>query len=816
MIRPRRRPDRPAEAPAPDDRRKRWAGFLNKGAGLAVIALLVVLTDLSGVLRPVDDGLARLRFDVLQRPASDTLTVVEIDAASIRAAGRWPWGRERFATAIDKLQAAGAEVVAFDVDFSARSSPEADRALRAAIERRPGGVVLPTFVQPMKEGDEERLVETSPLGALSAEAVLASVNVPVDSDGRVRRYHHGFGGENGYRQTVAGLLAGAPYGRTGSFLIDYGVRPADIDRLTFQDVHDGRFDPELVRGRKVLIGSTALELGDRFATPKLGTVPGVYVHALAYESLKAGRGLVQLHPLAALAIACWVAWLLRPRDTLDLTRAMRRHLAVAGGLVLAPLAVQALAPVSLDASPVMMAQLLALIWVTRTELTRRAEAIVREREAGLLHLALHEPETELPNRRALLRALGERLAEPGAGPTAVIAIGIDRFSTMRGAIGYRRFNEVMRQVAGRIAETSGEAMVAHLSTSVLGLVVSAPTAPALRATVRKLEGLDPSIEIDGELPVDAFVRLGVAYRRQDDDTAESLLENASVALDRARDLDRRAVAFDRKAFADPSLNLALMSDMRRALAAGEMRLHYQPKVSTRTGEVLGVEALVRWSHPTRGPIRPDVLVATAEETGMIRALTDWGVAQAVADLKRLGALGHGITVAVNISAGLLADREFKRKLIRSAEGCGGRLCLEITESAIIQSPDEALAAIAEFRAAGLKISIDDYGTGLSSLSYLKLIEADELKLDKSLVTAVAESARDRLILKSTVELAHGLGMSVVAEGVETPQVMAALAAMGCDVAQGFLVSRPLAVEDLADFLAAPADARARRARAAAA
>ena len=185
---------------------------------------------------------------------------------------------------------------------------------------------------------------------------------------------------------------------------------------------------------------------------------------------------------------------------------------------------------------------------------------------------------------------------------------------------------------------------------------------------------------------------------------------------------------------------------------------------------------------------------------MIRGLTDWGLAQAVADAKRLRSRGHRIPIAVNISAGLLADRDFKKRTLAAVEGEESMLCLEITESAIIQNPERALEAIAEFRAVGLKIAIDDYGTGLSSLSYLKMIEADELKLDKSLVTAVAELARDRLILKSTVDLAHGLGMSVVAEGVETPETLAALSALGCDVIQGWVISKALPLQELMDFL----------------
>lgn len=802
-----RRPSARPAAVGPKPEASAWAGRLRKAAGVLAIVVLAALAAATGLLRPLDNALAGMRFDLVRRPASQTLTVVEIDAASIRAAGRWPWGRERFARVVEALQDAGAESVAFDVDFSARSSPEADLALRRAIERRPGAVILPTFVQMLRRGGTETTIESSPLGDLSGQAVLASVNVPVDTDGRVRSYRYGFGEGEAHRSSVGALLGGAAYGRTDAFLIDYGIQPEEVPHLSFEDVHAGRFDPALVKGRKILIGSTALELGDEFATPKARALSGVYVHALAYESVRAGRDLRQLNPLLMIALAAWAAFLLRPRDTRNISLTLSRHAAVAVAAVGGPVVLQGLTPLSADTGAVLVVQALSLVWITREELARRARAIIAEREAGLLHLALHEPESELPNRRALLQEIARRVDGDASRPLAVLAVGIDRFATMRGAIGYRRFNEVVRQVAARIAEASGETLTAHLSTSVLGVAIMAETPEALAAKVNRIEAMDPWLAIEG-LSVDAFVRIGVAYRAGPDDTAELLLENASIALDRGREMDRRVVTYDQGAFADPSLNLALMSDMVRGLEAGELALHYQPKLSIASERIIAVEALVRWTHPTRGPIQPDTLIATAEETGMIRAFTEWSVQQAVADLKRFAAAGHDLTMALNISASLLADRDFRKKLLREAAGWEGRLCLEITESAIIRNPGHAMAAIADYRAAGLKISIDDYGSGLSSLAYLKMIDADELKVDKALVVGLKDSPRDGLILKSTVDLAHSLGMSVVAEGVETEEVLVLLREMGCDIAQGWLISKALAPADLEALLTGRKEMRA--------
>ncbi|WP_340644817.1 CHASE2 domain-containing protein, partial [Phenylobacterium sp.] len=596
---------------------------LRRQAGLAAVAAGVALAMLSGMLTPIEDGLATLRFKALQRAPSHQITVVEIDVPSLRAAGRWPWGRDRFATAIGNLQAAGAKVVAFDVDFSATATSATDAALADAIAARPGSVILPTFVQPVRGADgRSSMVETSPLRGLSTEALLASVNIPVDADGRVRRYTYGFGADETYRPSMGASLAQTPLQRRDSFLIDYGARVREIDHLSFQDVYRNRFDPKLVRGRSILIGATALELGDEFATPQAGTVNGVYIHALAFENLTSGRALMTPPAWMTFALACLLILFLRADRDASLGALTRRHTAVGVGLLTLPILLQNLAPVSPSVAPLVAAQILCLLWATRVELARRARSIVAEREAGLLHLALHEPETGLPNRRALLTEIANQMQREDGGALAVVAIGIDRYPTMRGAVGYSLSNLIVRGVAARLEAVCCDSRVAHLSTSVLGLVLQRADAATLIADLRRLENLDPGHEVAGH-PVDAFIKLGVARQISPQDDAERLLENAALALDEARRQNRRVITYQADAYADPSLNLALMSEMRRGLHAGDLSLHYQPKVTTADGEVHGVEALIRWKHPLRGAIPPDSFIGIAEETGNIRELTEW-------------------------------------------------------------------------------------------------------------------------------------------------------------------------------------------------
>ena len=766
----------------------------------AAVVVMVALAMASGLLRPIEEALASQRFQLIQREASQQIAIVEIDAVSLKAAGTWPWGRERYAQALDNLEAAGAVLIGFDVDFSARSTLEGDDVLARSISRHPGQVILPTFVQPTNRNDPGAgLVENAPLAALSRDALLASVNVPVDAAGRARAYLRGFGAGETYRPTMATLMAGQPPGRTDSFLIDYGIDPRGTPQLSFQDVYDNSFDPALVRGRAVLIGATALELGDNLATPRHGVLPGVVVHALAFESLIQGRALYGLHPLACLILVLALALALRPSAAGgDLTALSRRHIAAIALILGLPIVLQAVAPISMRVAPLLVAQALCLALTVRSELRRRAEAIVREREAGLLHLALHESETELPNRRALLKEVA-RIRSGHDGAAAVVVVGLDRHAEMRAAIGYSLANHVLRAVAERLLRTCHASRLGYLSTGVLGLVVRRADLATLESELAALEALDPAYDVQGHL-VDAFTRLGVAYDTDPGESDEVLLEQATRALDEARRLDRRRLTYAPEAFQDPSLNLALMSELRQGLAEGQISLYYQPKTDAVTGVVTGLEALMRWRHPVRGAIRPDLFIPAAEETGSIRELTEWTLAQALADSETLRASGHNLRISINVSGRVLSDHAFCEHVLSAVRGRAAELCVEITETAVIESPQAAIEAVSAFRKAGLAISIDDYGVGLSSLSYLKMLEADELKLDRSIATAV-DTERDRLILKSTIKLAHSLGMKVVAEGVETEATRQALAGLGCDLIQGYLVAAPMPLDALAAFLA---------------
>ena len=422
---------------------------------------------------------------------------------------------------------------------------------------------------------------------------------------------------------------------------------------------------------------------------------------------------------------------------------------------------------------------------------------LRDREHRLTHMALHDQETGLPNRLAL-----ERLAGSQEG-LWVILVGIDRFEVVRNAIGYDAMARLVAAVGERLSHLSDGASISRASAAVLGLVVVAEDEAAALVIGQRLSACaDHPFTVSGA-PVDITLSAGVARRGEAGATLTSPVDRAAIAIARARQLHRPVAGFDEAAYGDPAGNLSLISELMAALDNGEFSLAYQPKYDFRAEAITGVEALARWTHPRRGFVPPDLFVGMAEETGHIRPLTEWVVRQAILDQKAMAAAGHEVMVSVNISGRLLSDDSFTDFALEQIAASGARLCFEITETAVMRDPERALAVIARLSDAGVFISLDDYGSGLSSLGYLKRIRADELKIDKSFVMDMDQSSRDALLVKSTIDLAHGLGLKITAEGVETPTALALLRGMGCDMAQGYLIGRPKPLAALIERMDSP-------------
>lgn len=415
---------------------------------------------------------------------------------------------------------------------------------------------------------------------------------------------------------------------------------------------------------------------------------------------------------------------------------------------------------------------------------------IRQRETQLTHMALHDQETDLPNRRWLEQSVVTR-------PEAwLVLFGIERFEVVRNAIGYDSMADLVVMLGRRLSMLAAAEDVARVGAGALGLIIEAADATEAMDIARRLaEAAEAPVKLNGAA-VDIAVTAGVACCALGLEGSIPPVDRAAIAIDQARAARAPCAVFDAAAYGDPGDNLSLISELLNAMKTGEVSLAYQPKYDFRQERIGGVEALARWLHPRRGFVSPDLFVGMAEETGHIRPLTEWVVRQAINDQKVLAEAGHDLVMAINISGRLLSDQSFADFALNEAAVSGAKLCFEITETAVIDNPEIALAIIDRFAEAGIAVSIDDYGSGLSSLAYLKRIKADELKIDKSFILTLDQSSRDALLVKSTIDLAHSLGMKVTAEGVETPTALALLRGMGCDVAQGYLIGRPAKLDAL--------------------
>lgn len=441
---------------------------------------------------------------------------------------------------------------------------------------------------------------------------------------------------------------------------------------------------------------------------------------------------------------------------------------------------------------------------TRDEVGRLAESFnqmaeaIGERERQITHLAMHDGETDLPNRLALEQHLAA-LTEAGERDVVVAALSIDRFAVVRGVIGYELAANLLRAVASRLGSRAPGAMIGRLSSDTLGMVFRAASLQAAEAAATKtLRALEAPMRL-GEATTDISVTIGLAAACQKSDKRSPLI-CAAIAVSQARAARHKTAVFDAEAYGDPAANLSLMSQMLGAIKSGEITVYHQPKYDIRRSRVVGVEALVRWRHPKRGFLSPDLFVPLAEETGHIRPLTDFVLGEAIRHQAAMREAGHDVDMSVNISGRLLSDAEFAEAALKEAGKASGRLWFEVTETAVIDEPERALRHIEQFADAGLGVSIDDYGSGLSSLAYLREIRAEELKIDKAFILDLADSRKNTLLVRSTIDLAHSLGLKVTAEGVETEEAYALLAGMGCDLAQGFLIERPMPLNDVLRFL----------------
>jgi diguanylate cyclase len=467
-----------------------------------------------------------------------------------------------------------------------------------------------------------------------------------------------------------------------------------------------------------------------------------------------------------------------------------------------------------------------LIAVYQHELQKRAERSrhdLAEAHARLHHIATHDPLTGLPNRNLLKERLAKALSErhhPGR-TIAVAAIDLDRFASINHSLGHGVGDGVLVEIAHRLeSAVPAPHTLARVGGDAFALLIDSMSArlEAHAVTSAMVASLEQPFIVHGE-EIRVRLSIGVSVCPDDARRGDDLLAHAEAAL-----VTSKRQGGGRVLFFEPSLSdsmqerLALENDLRRALAAHEFEIHYQPQISTRTGRILSVEALLRWRHPHKGLIAPSSFIPLAEQTGLIVPLDAWVLREACRQARSwIAEAGLNVKVAVNLSAMQFRCPDVLDTIVSALNAAGiepRMLEIELTESALMIDPERSGSALKLLRSMGVSIAIDDFGTGYSSLSYLRRLPIDKLKIDRSFIRDLPTSAMDESIVRAIVSLAHSVGLEVVAEGVETAEQLDRVRALDCDQWQGYYCCPPQPAAELAARLAGDASVSATGIRAA--
>ena len=459
---------------------------------------------------------------------------------------------------------------------------------------------------------------------------------------------------------------------------------------------------------------------------------------------------------------------------------------------------------------------LVLLWVALYRIAAGASRQLRRQSEHHAHQARHDSLTGLPNRDAFYEAVDAAIGTAaGDGPrAAAMIIDLDRFKEVNDTLGHHSGDELLRQVAGRLREALRQSdVLARLGGDEFAVLL--PTIASIEQATEVADRIRGSLEQPftlQDISVHVGASVGIAIAPDHGRTGEDLLQHADIAMYLAKDSSADHQVYEPASDPYSASKLSMVGDFRRGLAERQFEVYYQPKASLASGAVDGVEALVRWNHPERGLIPPNDFIPLAEKTGLIDRLTVYVMDAALRQCAEWRNLGLDLAVAVNLSARNIGDPQLPDTVAGLLSDHGidpSRLVLELTESTLMEDPEGAKAVLARLHAMGVGLAIDDFGTGYSSLSYLSELPVTELKIDRSFVMSMATSDGDAFIVRSTIDLGRNLGLRVVAEGVETESVWNRLGELGCDVGQGYYLSRPVPATELTRWLVAMRSTEAR-------
>lgn len=737
--------------------------------------LLGFLFGLVGAGEYPEDRLRVVRNHINERPASGDIVLVGIDEKSLRDVGRWPWPRGRYAELVDAIEAARPAQQVHDIMFPDRSEPLQDRKLAEAIERADN--ITLAYI-PRTGAQTGRFEDVRPLEEFRRNASVGTIALRYNYANESWMVPLGAERGNAVIPSLSTVLSQRFSGRSKEFRVNYAFDPASIPVLSAADVLAGRHRDAL-KGKSVVVGLAAERLGDQFTLPGWGKASGVYIHIIAAETLKEGMP-VDLGWLPSFVIAVALV-------SLTIKRSGRVQAIAFGAGIVALLVLPGLlerGQIFADVTP----GLFVISWVGVGLLMRNAK------RRGLTNVI-----SDLPNLNALRRASHE-LHRP------LIVARVVNYPQIVSTLTPANERNLVEQIVARLKVGSEVPVVYHGDEGIFAWTV--PPGTAIGHHVEALAALFRSpAKIDSK-PFDISVAFGVEIGSGR--SLSNRLNSALVAADEATSEGLRWKYHDPERLKDAEWRLSLLSQLDDAIDNGQVWVAYQPQLDLRTHRIRGAEALARWTHPEKGPISPNEFIAAAEQNDRIEKLTLFVLDKAVEAAAKINREHGPFDMAVNLSARMLGDKTLPSRVRAVLDKHGldaARLTLELTETAALANGADT-GPLFGLKDLGVRISIDDYGTGLSTLDYLKKVPASEIKIDQSFVKAMREHRSDLVMVQSTIALAHSLGRTVVAEGVESRENLDMLIAMKCEVAQGFIVGRPSSLNDLTKRLSGERKKRA--------
>lgn len=749
-----------------------------------MVALFCGITDIG---QPVDMAMQIVRNEIRKQPVSGDIVIVGIDDKTIERLGTFPFSNAPQAKVLNTLSAMGAKSVHYDIYMRKTTDAAADNAMADALRNARMPVTLPVGISTDPQtGKFEEMTSAPMFRKLAGEVSIAFKRNFLGFTTQLGLGNN-YGGE--WRQSMAARLAGDTSNSNGNFLLDYSYDTASIKPISFVDLLAGSVPSKQVLGKTIIVAPIATSIRDMHRYLGQYEVPGGYIHLIGAEHLKKGMP-VDLGWLLMTTLAfAFGAFALKPRydkkrlivgavgfPTLFITCILLEMISVSSALF--------------PAFMLISYALIGRIWINFA----RARANVNA-DTGLANLnGLRDDHMSTDGLLVVMHARN-----------------FDRIATLLGAEGER---QLIAQIVHRLGAGASGATIYQTGLGSFAWLVPARAEADMGEQLDGLHGVFHTPIALSDRRIDLDVCFGLDVHR-----GHSIANRYASARMAAEDAGKNGQRWKQADVADVDdlgWRLSALGELDAAIDNGQLWVAYQPQLDLTSGQLAGAEALVRWSHPTRGDIRPDEFIQLAEDHNRIGKLTLFVLRESIATAAvlndhaaRRAAEQGPFRIAVNISARMLDDRSvvdtINAELARENLPPSA-LVLELTESGLLRDNAVAVAVMTELRDLGIGISLDDYGTGYSTLGYLRDMPANEIKIDRKFVKSVSKGGSDGLLVGSTIELAHSMGKTVVAEGVEDAETLDTLRLLQCDVAQGFYIAQPMRRDLLLNRLAYPSDA----------